>query len=184
MKEVVSRRLVHVAALVAAGAAGWCAHSVWASPAGLRGAQRGTMAESSMRWEQLEEDRRRQLDALAALQRDVRALIELSRRGATTDASALPEVPGAARIAEAADEAPNQPAEIVPTLEQSRAASEAESIVQRATVAGRWTDEDSHRLDDQLRRMAPEDAENLRKEVIAALNRGELEIAFSGRPAF
>jgi len=98
--------------------------------------------------------------------------------------SALPEVPGAARIAEAADEAPNQPAEIVPTLEQSRAASEAESIVQRATVAGRWTDEDSHRLDDQLRRMAPEDAENLRKEVIAALNRGELEIAFSGRPAF
>ena len=154
----------------------------------MRGPRQGAAGDLSSRLEQLEDQQRRQLEMMAALQRDLGALTEVSRRAVTRDVSPVrgtAEVVGDAAQHDAAQhDAAEHDAELVPTIEQSRAASEAESIVQRATVAGRWTDQDSHRLDDQLRQMVPEDAEELRREVIAALNRGELEIAFSGRPAF
>lgn len=144
----------------------------------MRGPHQGAAGDLSRRLEQLEDQQRRQLEVTAALQRDLGALIEVSRRAVTRDVSPVRET------AETIGDAAEHDADVVPTIEQSRAASDAERIVQRATVAGRWTDQDSHRLDDQLRRMVPEDAEALRRELIAALNRGELEIAFSGRPAF
>lgn len=177
-------KLTFFVGLGIAGAAGWLAHAAWATVAEepFRGQPREA-DELIARLDQLDRQQRRQLEALSAMQRNLRGLVEQTQGTTVAARGAGPDHAPSAN-SEGADEDADEDSPPIPTIEQSRAASEAEAIVQGATLAGRWTDEDSHRLEEQLRLMAPEDADELRREVIVALNRGELEIAFSGRPAF
>lgn len=173
-------KLAYFVGIGAASAAGWFAHSLWASAPQEAPGSEQQMAEGDLvvSLDQLKRQQRRQLNALLAMQRDLAGLLEVTRRAESADALPAAASNGGEDEPAAEDFLP------IPTVEQTQAASEAEAIVHQATLAGRWTDQDSHRLLEQLQRMAPEDGQELRRNVIAALNRGELEIAFSGRPAF
>lgn len=172
--------LAYFVGIGVASGAGWFAHSLWASaPQEAPGNEQQMAAgELVVRLDQLQRQQHRQLNALVAMQRDLTGLLKVAHRAESDDALPVAASNGGEDEPAAEDFLPT------PTVEQTQAASEAEAIVHQATLAGRWTDQDSHRLEEQLQRMDPEDSQKLRRNVIAALNRGELEIAFSGRPAF